>query len=161
MLPARKQPSRGMTMIELLVVIIIGSIIAAIAYPSFQGVIRKSRRSDAMTAVAQVMQAQERWRANNTAFYSGNLSSLPGAPAGAISANGHYSLELIAPPSGTPAVNAGNYYGVKATAQSDSQLSDTDCRVMQVIVDRGSVQYRSSTSAASDNSVSSDPCWTH
>jgi len=43
--------SRGFTLVELMVVIVIASILMAIAIPSYKNSIRKSRRTDAKTAL--------------------------------------------------------------------------------------------------------------
>ena len=67
--------NRGFTLIELMIVVAIIAIIAAVALPSYFDSIRKSRRSDAISEIARVQQAQERWRANNVA----NNATLTGA----------------------------------------------------------------------------------
>jgi type IV pilus assembly protein PilE len=62
MLQTLTTPSRrhgGFTLIELMITVAIVAILAAVAYPSFMEQVRKSRRSDAITALNAVAQAQE------------------------------------------------------------------------------------------------------
>jgi type IV pilus assembly protein PilE len=65
----------GFTLIELMITVAVISILAAIAYPSYQEQMRKTRRSDATIALQQIAQAQERYYtlnggyANTTAKY--------------------------------------------------------------------------------------------
>lgn len=141
---------RGVTLLELLIAVMVVGIIAALAYPSFTGAIRKSRRADAMAALTQVMQAQERWRANNTT-YNGDISTLTGAPA--RSANGHYDISIS---SGSATSSA---YVAVATARSDSdQSADTACRTLRVTMSGGGMPtYTSTNSSGAANSP--DICW--
>ena len=70
--------TRGFTLIELLVVIAIVGILAAIAIPSFNEQVAKSRRAEAMRGLGDIQLRQERWRANNTSY--GTYANL-GSPA--------------------------------------------------------------------------------
>jgi type IV pilus assembly protein PilE len=60
--------TRGFTLIELLVVIAIVGILAAIAIPSFNEQVAKSRRAEAMRGLGDLQLRQERWRANHTEY---------------------------------------------------------------------------------------------
>ena len=60
--------SRGFTLIELMVVVAIVAIFAAIAYPGYQNAIRKSRRSDAKSAVLDLAARQERYFSTHNAY---------------------------------------------------------------------------------------------
>ena len=51
---------RGFTLIELMIVVTLIAIIAAIAIPSYQNQIQKTRRADAQSGLLQAAQAMER-----------------------------------------------------------------------------------------------------
>jgi len=59
---------KGITLIELLIVIIIVGILAAIAVPSYRDYLVRSRRVDAKVALEQVRAAQEMWRAERGSY---------------------------------------------------------------------------------------------
>lgn len=62
---------RGFTLIELMIVVAVVSILAAIAVPSYQDSVQKSRRADAQAALQQFRQAMERYYTKNNFSYLG------------------------------------------------------------------------------------------
>lgn len=65
---ARRQRTRGFTLIELMIVVAIISILGAIAYPSYQEYVRKSRRAEGRTALIELLQQQERYMTQNNTY---------------------------------------------------------------------------------------------
>ncbi len=84
----------GFTLIELMIALAVVAIIAAIAYPSYQDSVRKSRRADAKASLLKIQLDQEKWRANDTS-YAGSLTSLGWASATPDSIDGYYTLEIV------------------------------------------------------------------
>ena len=115
---------KGVTMLELMIVVVIVAILATIAYPSYSNSIRKARRADGAAAVAMIQQAQAKLRAS-CRFYAQNLGAADvcGATAaastiraGATSPDGRYAIALSAA--------SGTGYTITATGQGD-QANDT------------------------------------
>jgi type IV pilus assembly protein PilE len=98
---------KGVTLIEVMVVVAIVGILAAIAIPAYDNYITRSRRSDAFTALETVRAAQEMYRAER-GLYQTAIGSLPGCSA--TMAGDNYTIAL-------PAVTA-TTFTVRATPQA-------------------------------------------
>lgn len=115
--------ARGFTLIELMVVVSMIAILAALAVPAYQDYVRKARRADAKRDLTALQLAQERWRANNVA-YTTTLG-----PAGldwhVTSTEGYYRLAITA-------ANATTYNITAAPVAGKSQARDTSCGTFAV-----------------------------
>jgi type IV pilus assembly protein PilE len=100
----------GFTLVELLIVVAIVSILAAVALPSFQDQIRRSQRTEGKTALLRAAQLLERnYTVNNT--YVTDLGPLHGLGVGAAVFSGE-----------NPALATGNYR-ITATNQPCGQIT--------------------------------------
>ena len=86
---------KGLTLIELLIVIVIIGILAGIAIPMYSGYMERARRADAKTALEQLRASQEMRRAERGSYETGiaALRTTWGAPAATV---GDYNITLAA-----------------------------------------------------------------
>lgn len=92
----RKQA--GFTLIELMIVVAIVGILAAVAYPSYQEHVRKARRADAQTALLELGQFMERYYTANGTYVG---AALPFDEAPKDGATKFYDLSFSAGPTAT------------------------------------------------------------
>jgi len=135
--------AHGFTLIELMIALVVVSVLAMVALPSFLQQVRKGHRSDAEAAINAVLQAQERWRGDNTT-YSASMANLVAANLGVATTSslGYYTIATS-----TATASAGYAYVVTATAVG-SQTNDSACTVMTLTANQRSSPSLSYTPAA-------------
>lgn len=112
---------RGITLVELLVVMSIIAILAVVGYPSYQTYLVESRRADAKVALRNNQFILEEYISENGITPTSGQVSLA-----TISPNGFYTIAYTR-------VSDDRYKLVATAATGTSQTSDTGCTVMTLI----------------------------
>jgi type IV pilus assembly protein PilE len=147
----------GFTLLEMLITLVVVAILAAVVYPSFMDSVRKGRRSEAITGINAVQQAQERFRANKASFSTSvtNAASAdpPGLGLSATPGTGLYTLSLAD-------VSDSGYTVIATAVDGKSQASDSRCLRMSIRAAGGNLSQGSSgsTSGAIDF-TDANRCW--
>ena len=72
---------RGVTLLELMIVVVIISILAAVAYPNYRQYVARAKRNEAKAALLQIATLQERFYLQNNT-YTTDMSQLGFGSAG-------------------------------------------------------------------------------
>lgn len=105
---------RGFTLIELMITVAIVAILVAIAYPSYEEQVRKTRRAEGKAALSEVASRLERCYTRFNAYDHATCAGV----ASMTSENGHYLISASA--------IAASSYTLQAAPQQ-AQSSDTRC----------------------------------
>lgn len=110
---------KGFTFIELMIVIAIVGIIAAIGFPSYASYVQQSRRADGHLALLNVVQSMERCKSTRFSYAA---CTIP--PSQSTSPEEYYTIAIG---NGLTATT----FNITATAQG-AQESDVDCSVLTI-----------------------------
>ena len=99
---------RGITLIELMIVVVVISILAAVAYPNYQEFVARAKRNEARAALLMLATNQERFYLNNNTF-TADVTQL-----GFTSTDG-----------GNTAITENDYYVIDVTAADASNFTAT------------------------------------
>lgn len=142
----RTRQKNGFTLIELMVVVVIVSILASIAYPSYLNSVMKSRRADAKSALLQNAQFMERtYTANNTYQPGGAAPTLPITATPVDTATKYYDIALDNTLSDTT-------FRLTATPKSGTSQANDTCGTLAVTNTGAKYQTDGATTATST-------CW--
>lgn len=144
----------GFTLVEMLIAMVVVAILAAIAVPTYNDSVRKSRRGDAIAALTALQQAQERWRGNNSTY----TTSFEELGLSDSSPSDYYTLSLAAPGEAENALATG--YIATATAKSGTtQAGDTQCGKMSLRLQGGNLAYAGAGTSGTLSYAETHPCW--
>lgn len=111
----------GVTLLELMTVLVIIAILSGIAYPLYTDQVRKARRQEGKSMLLSVAAAEERFFTNNNVYTTALTTAIPAGLgfANNQSARGHYQI-------GIQLTGGGSGYILTATPQGD-QSADGVC----------------------------------
>ncbi len=125
-----KSKMSGFTLIEMVIVAAIIAILAAIAYPSYQDSVYRSRRADAQAVLVEAAQLMERFYTENFRYdqdRNGVAFVLPVdlriAPRGSLAGSQYYNITLTNLTQTAFTLNA---------APTGAQSSDTGCGTLSL-----------------------------
>lgn len=154
---------KGFTLIELMIVVAIVGIIAAIAYPSYRDSVVRSQRTDATVTVSRLAAAQERFYTRSApATYAADFrtllddTSIVAGTTSISSDEGLYTITLSNPSCSSTVGTVTVYSCFDLTAQptaGEGQQSDTECwNITQTNIGKSSEDNAGTTNA-------SGTCW--
>lgn len=130
---------RGFTLIEMMIVVAIAGILAAIAYPSYTNYVLRSHRSEGQALLIEAAARQERYFVQNNT-YADTIDKL--GYSSATSSNGYYQLSISSA--------SASDYALTVTPQG-GQAKDTKCSNL-------TLNAAGSRGASASGAVPAD-CW--
>jgi type IV pilus assembly protein PilE len=106
---------QGFTLIEMMIVVAVIGILAAVAYPSYAEYVKRSNRSEGQALLSDTAAAQERYYSQNNRYITAN-ADMAKLKARSSSTTNKYTLTV------SSMANDGGY-----SLTATPQFSDTDC----------------------------------
>lgn len=126
-----RRTERGVTLIELMVVIVVLAILSSISVSSYRRYMLRSNRTDATATLLRIQVAQEKFFLQNNRYAeSTELTTAPpaglgmGLGTGGLTTNGFYLVTLDSPDA--------THYTATATATAGQTADSADCQVFTI-----------------------------
>jgi type IV pilus assembly protein PilE len=143
----------GFSLIELMVAVSIAGILLAIAIPSYSSYMRRSRRTEARSALVDLAGREERYYNTNGNQYTSTLSNLgyTAASSSSVVGNGYYTVTVA---SAASTATTPSTYSITAAPNTTDQNKDTAC--LYFYIDSTGLQKAGASAGAA---VSGSTCW--
>jgi type IV pilus assembly protein PilE len=147
--------SAGFSLIELMVTVAIASILVAVAVPSYLSQVRKSRRTDAKTALLDLAGREERYFSTNNGAYTSTLANLGYSGTFPLTiGSGYYQITSANFTVAAGTTTAVATYSITATpTPGNDQAKDTTCASFTI------TNTGSQTSLNSSSQDTTSTCW--
>lgn len=130
---------RGITLIELMIVVVVVSILAMVAFPNYQEFTARAKRNEARAALLQLATNQERFYLNNNTFTQDMIALGFSASPIWTTDSGYYTVEVMAADATNFSATATYQHGGSEAAKCltftvdgrglQTSLPDTNCWV--------------------------------
>jgi type IV pilus assembly protein PilE len=119
--------SRGITLLELLVTLLLVSVIVALALPGYRRHVVRVNRAEALTALLQLQDAEEKFYLRHDA-YTNNVGAVPpvGLGISSLSASNKYQLSVALAPDGQ------SYIATATPTRDGGQAMDLECLAFSI-----------------------------
>lgn len=136
--------AKGFSMVELMIVLAIIAILAAIAIPSYRKYVIRANRTEAVSALSDLSNRQERFYYANNHYGSNLVADLNGSTTMGTK---DYAFSVVA----SAASVSPPTYSITATPTGVQLRDDAECQSMTV----NNIGVRSSTGTTANNPL----CW--
>jgi type IV pilus assembly protein PilE len=117
--------SRGFSLLEVMVALVIVGILAAVAFPAYQDSVTKTRRAEGQAALLDLQNRMERYFIDNNSYADANIGGGDADEilSSAATENGWYNLQIS---------STATTYTLSAVPQGAHATNDTKCGTLSI-----------------------------